>query len=134
MGRVAPQLMPRLYDDADIFLNSSVIDNQPVSVLEAFAAGLPVVSTGVGDLAALVRDGETGMRVPSGDPGAMAEAVTALLQFPERAAAMAGRARQEVERYTWPSVRDAWAAVYTGSGTTRKAWNREHAAVDGRAP
>ncbi|HTD48244.1 MAG TPA: glycosyltransferase family 4 protein [bacterium] len=120
-GRVEPEDMPRLYDDADIFLNSSVVDNQPVSVLEAFAAGLPVVSTAVGDLAALVRDGETGLVVPSGDPGAMADAAMTLLDSSERAAAMARRARQETERYTWAHVRHEWAAVCSGSGGTRQA-------------
>ena len=46
VGRVEPPSVPALYDRADIFLNSSVVDNQPVSILEAFASGLPVVSTG----------------------------------------------------------------------------------------
>jgi glycosyltransferase involved in cell wall biosynthesis len=115
VGRVEPEAMPRLYDEADIFLNSSVIDNQPLSVLEAFAAGLPVVSTGVGDLAALVRDGETGLLVPPADPDAMADAVTGLLRNPDRAVAIARGARQEVERYTWPHVRRAWAAIYAGT-------------------
>ncbi|TMI89977.1 MAG: glycosyltransferase family 4 protein [Bacillati bacterium ANGP1] len=115
-GRVEPADMPRLYDGADIFLNSSVVDNQPVSVLEAFAAGLPVVSTAVGDLAALVRDGETGLVVPPGDPGAMADAAMTLLDTPGRASALARRARQEAERYTWAHVRQEWAAVYAGGG------------------
>lgn len=113
VGRVEPEAMPRLYDDADIFLNSSVLDNQPVSVLEAFAAGLPVVSTGAGDLAALVRDGETGLIVPPGDPEAMADAIITLLGNQERAVAMARQARQEVDRYTWPQVRHEWAAAYS---------------------
>jgi glycosyltransferase involved in cell wall biosynthesis len=118
VGRVEPDDMPRLYDEADIFVNSSVIDNQPVSVLEAFASGLPVVSTGVGGLAALVRDGETGRIVPSGDPGAMAEAITTVLRNPEQTVAMARRARQEAEQYTWSHVRDAWATVYSGKEST----------------
>ena len=58
----------RCCDDADIFLNASVVDNQPVSILEAFAAGLPVVSTPTGDIAAMVRHGETGLLVPPLDP------------------------------------------------------------------
>ncbi|HEX9247616.1 MAG TPA: glycosyltransferase family 4 protein [bacterium] len=121
IGRVEPEAMPGLYDGADIFLNSSVLDNQPVSVLEAFAAGLPVVSTGVGDLAGLVRDGETGLLVPPGDPGAMADAVLALLGSQDRAAAIARRARSEAERYTWEHVRHEWAAVYSGRGGARQA-------------
>jgi len=121
VGRVEPHAMPRLYDEADIFVNSSVLDNQPVSVLEAFAAGLPVVSTGVGDLATLIRDGETGLIVPSGDPEAMTGAIVRLLGDHDRASAMARRARQEAERHTWPRVRQEWLAVYSGSKNAEAA-------------
>lgn len=114
VGRVEPSMVPGLYDEADIYLNASVIDNQPLSVLEAFAAGTPVVSTGTGDIAHMIRDGETGCIVPRDDPAAMAVAVCALLQNPDRAAAVARRARKEVGRYTWPEVRTAWRVVYTG--------------------
>ena len=121
VGRVEPEAMPRLHDEADIYLNSSVVDNQPVSVLEAFASGLPVVSTGTGDLAAIVRGGETGLSVPSRDPGAMADAIMTLLGNPERATAMARRARHEVDQYTWSHVRHEWAAVHFGTEGARDA-------------
>jgi len=114
LGRVEPADMPALCDEADVFVNASVVDNQPVSILEAFAAGLHVVSTGTGAIPALVRDGQTGSIVPANDPGAMAKAILTLLDDPERAILMARRARQEVDRYTWPRVRDHWAAVYAG--------------------
>ncbi len=113
-GPVRPSAMPDLYAEADIFVNASVVDNQPVSVLEAFAAGLPVVSTATGDIAALVRDGETGLVVPPGDPTAVAKALTTLLEHQERALAMARRARRDVDAYSWPRVREQWAAVYAG--------------------
>ncbi len=125
VGRVEPTDMPRLYDDADIFLNSSVIDNQPVSVLQAFAAGLPVVSTAAGDLAALVHNGETGLIVPFRDPGAMADAIMTLLGNHECAVAMASRARQEAERYTWPHVHHEWAALYAGDESVPGAPGRD---------
>jgi len=114
VGRVVPAAMAGLHDQADVFVNSSVVDNQPVSVLEAFAAGLPVVSTDTGGIAAMVRDGETGLLVPPGDPAALAKAVTGLLDDPDRARLLARRARREVEQYTWAAVREAWAAVYAG--------------------
>jgi len=114
VGRVSPEDMPSLYGQADIFVNSSVIDNQPVSILEAFASGLPVVSTGTGDIGNMARDGETGLIVPQGDPAAMAKAVATLLDDPERALVIARLARREVEKYTWPHVRDEWAMVYSG--------------------
>ncbi|TMI74532.1 MAG: glycosyltransferase family 4 protein, partial [Bacillati bacterium ANGP1] len=84
------------------------------SVLEAFAAGLPVVSTATGGIAALVRDGDTGLIVPAGDPSAMAKAVTALLDDSDRARRMARRARREVEAYGWSRVRERWSAAYAG--------------------
>jgi glycosyltransferase involved in cell wall biosynthesis len=113
LGRVEPNDLPAVLDGADVFVNSSTVDNQPVSVLEAFAAGLPVVSTPTGDLANMVRDGETGLLVPAGDPAAMAKAVISLLEDPDRSAAMARRARGEVEKYSWAHVSERWAAVYT---------------------
>jgi len=115
VGRVEPEAMPRLYDDADIFVNSSVVDNQPVSILEAFAAGLAVVSTGTGAIARMVGDGERGRLVPPGDPEAMADAIGRLLDQPERARGMALAARREAESYAWARVRGDWAEVYSGA-------------------
>lgn len=114
VGRVEPPDMPGLLDAADVFVNSSVVDNQPVSVLEAFAAGLPVVSTPTGDIANMIRDEETGLLVPVRDPAAMAKAVMSLLKDPLRSAAMARRARREVEEYSWARVQGPWAGVYAG--------------------
>jgi glycosyltransferase involved in cell wall biosynthesis len=115
LGRVEPAAMPGLYAADDIYLNASVVDNQPLSVLEAFAAGLPVVSTGTGDLATMVRDGETGLRVPARDPAAIAAAVMALLEDPARARQLARQSRQEVEKHTWASVGPAWMATYAAA-------------------
>jgi glycosyltransferase involved in cell wall biosynthesis len=113
VGRVEPPAMPALYDAADIFVNASVLDNQPVSILEAFASGLPVVSTPVGAIGDLVRDGETGLLVPPLDPAAMAKAVERLLEDDDLARDLARRARAQAEAFTWPRVRPQWHAVYT---------------------
>ena len=113
-GRVEPENVPALYEGSDIFVNSSVIDNQPVSILEAFASGLPVVSTGTGDIPAMVGAGERGLLVPPDRPEAMAQAVAALLQEPQRALRIARRARQTIGDYAWASVREAWSEVYEG--------------------
>ena len=114
VGRVEPPGMPALYDGADVFLNASIVDNQPVSILEAQLAGLPVVSTPTGDIARMVRHRETGLVVPPGDPGALAEAVTALLQEPDLARRIAARARWEAAGHSWSRVRGAWSEVYAG--------------------
>ena len=114
LGRIQPEDMPDVCDRTDIFCNASTLDNQPVSILEAFASGLSVVSTGVGDIPAMVRDGRTGLIVPPEDPAAMAKAVCSLLEAPDQALAMASRAREAVEQYTWERVRGQWAKVYEG--------------------
>jgi glycosyltransferase involved in cell wall biosynthesis len=113
-GRVDPQAIAALYDKCDIFINASVVDNQPVSVLEAFAAGLPVISTATGDIAAMVRHEETGLIVAPDDPASIAGAVVQLLERPDLAISIARRSRREVERYTWGCVHQAWAAAYAG--------------------
>ncbi len=115
MGRVEPAEMPRLYDKADIFVNASVVDNQPVSILEAFAAGLPVVTTPTGDIPAMVRDAETGVLVREADPAALAEAITALMENEQTAIGLARRARLELARYEWRTVTQAWRDVYAGA-------------------
>lgn len=112
VGRVDPPFMPRLYDRADIFLNASVVDNQPVSILEAFASGLPVISTPTGDIGSLVKDGLTGTLVPCFDPDAMVAAIMRMLAAPEDALACARRAYASTTQYTWPAVREAWAEIY----------------------
>ncbi len=114
VGWVDPAHMPALHDQADIFVNSSTLDNQPVSVLEAFAAGMPVVSTPTGDIAVLVRHGETGLIVPPDDPAALANAVTSLIEHQAVAHQLARNARIEVTAFTWGQVRQHWAAVYAG--------------------
>jgi len=101
-----------LLHDADIFVNASAVDNQPVSILEAFASGAPVVSTPTGDIAAMVRHGETGLIVPPLDAEGLAAAVLGLLRAPDRATGLARRAHGEIAAYTWPAVRGLWASVY----------------------
>src|SRR2546429_6888166 len=59
--------MPGVYDAADVYLNAPDIDNMPGSILEAFASGLPVVTTDAGGIPYMVRDGENGLIVPRGD-------------------------------------------------------------------
>jgi phenylacetate-CoA ligase len=104
--------MPALYAEADLFVNASVVDNQPVSIIEALSAGLPVVSTPTGDIRDMLGDGDAGVLVPADDPAAMADALVALWRDPDRAVHLAGRARQSAAKYTWPAVRDRWAEAY----------------------
>ena len=112
-GRVAPQSMAHLYANADIFLNSSSTDNQPLSILEAFAAGLAVVTTRAGGIGELVAHEETGMLVELDDDASLASAALRLLHDHALACRMIERARTYCEEhYGWPAVAGAWLAVY----------------------
>ena len=89
--------VPELLADSDVFVLSSRSEGLPVSVLEAMAAGLPVVASRVGGLDELVVDGETGILVPSGDHEALAAALTRMVEDRglRRRFGGAGRSRAE---------------------------------------
>ncbi|HJZ69894.1 MAG TPA: glycosyltransferase family 4 protein [Blastocatellia bacterium] len=111
-GAVAPQDMPALYDEADIFVNASDVDNQPLSIIEAFASGLPVVTTDTGGIGEMVSDHETGLIFTQGDHVATSERVIGLLTDHELAARMVSRAREESNKYTWAAVGNQWLKIY----------------------
>lgn len=73
-------------------------DGLPTVLLEAMALGLPAVATGVTGIPELVRDGETGLLVPEGDPEALAEALRRLLDSHALRSALSGRGRALIER------------------------------------
>ena len=64
----------------DIFINTTNIDNQPVSVIEAMALGMPIVSTNVGGISKLIQDGENGLLVKKGDTIQMADKISSLIE------------------------------------------------------
>ena len=114
IGQVDPAAIAGVYDAADVFLNGSEIDNQPLSILEAFSCGLPVVTTDAGGIPDIVHDGRTGMVVPRGDYAKLAERAIALLNHPSQAKEIVEQARHECLKYSWEAVRDAWMNVYHG--------------------
>jgi glycosyltransferase involved in cell wall biosynthesis len=111
-GVAARSEIGRFYDQADIFINASRLDNMPVSVLEAFASGMPVVSTEPEGMRHLVEHGRTGLLSPPGDAAALAQNVIRILQDSELAYGLVLNAREEFERYSWPVVREQWLRVY----------------------
>jgi L-malate glycosyltransferase len=111
-GRLAPEEMPRAYADADVYVQTPDIDNMPISVLEAFASGTPVVSTGVGGVPAMLTDGVHGVLVPADDDEAVAGAVLRLLENPDAARRLALAARASCAAYTWTATRADWLETY----------------------
>lgn len=103
-GRLERDAMAALYRDADILLNPSLADNMPNSLLEAWSSGVPVVTTNVGGIPHMARDGVTASMVPARDPAAMAKACIALLSDDLLWRRLAEAGLQEAQRYTWPHV------------------------------
>jgi L-malate glycosyltransferase len=111
-GQVSNAEMPGLYDAADIYLNSSEIDNMPLSIIEAYACGTPVVTTDPGGIPYMLEHERTGLLAPQRNPEALATAAIRLLEDPELAERIVTNARAECERYTWEATRQKWLDLY----------------------
>lgn len=97
-----------LSEDYDIFINTTHVDNTPVSVIEAMALGLPVVSTNVGGLPFLLEDGQDALLVNKGDAEAMYKAVKDIIIDQALATEIAGNARAKAESFDWENVKEKW--------------------------
>jgi glycosyltransferase involved in cell wall biosynthesis len=117
-GAVSPAEISRHYDEADVFVQTPRIDNMPLSVLEAFASGLPVVSTDVGGVPFILAHGVHGLLAPDDDDEAVAAWVLTLIESPAYARRLASAAHASCAGYTWAVAREGWLAAYeaaTGS-------------------
>jgi glycosyltransferase involved in cell wall biosynthesis len=114
-GAVSQSRMAELYDEADIYVMSPLIDNMPGTVLECFASGLPVVSTAAGGVPYVAEHERNALLVPPGSADALAEACLRLLAEPDLALNLSRQALRDcVERYSVAAVRDEWQRFYRG--------------------
>lgn len=105
--------VPDVLASLDVFVLPSLFEGLPHSVLEAQAAGVPVVGTPSGGTEEVVITGETGILVPIGDARALAAGIVALLDDPEEAARLAAEAKRRVhERYTVEHLAEQARALY----------------------
>ena len=86
----------------------------PLSVIEAFASGVPVVTTSPECMPYLVQHERTGLLSPVGDEKALATNAIRLLRDPALAASLARNAHDESRNYTWEAVREQWLNTYRG--------------------
>lgn len=104
-GKIEHSKIQNYYDQYDIYVNASNVDNQPGVILEAFASGLPVVSTRVGGIPYMVEEEVTGLLVDIGDYEALGEKVIKLVNEPELALMLANNAQVECQKYSWENVK-----------------------------
>ena len=113
VGPVRPDEMGRWYDAADVYLNASDIDNMPNSIIEAFACGLPVVTSRAGGIPYVVEHERNGLMVACGDHEALAAAALRLLNDPSLARRLIAEGLRDVAgQYTWDAVRERWTRLY----------------------
>ncbi len=97
----------------DIFINTSNFDNLPISVIEAMALGLPVVTTSVGGIPFLINHGYNGMLVPPDIAGSMADAILELLKNQYLAKSLSENGRKTAAVYDWEMIQPLWQALLT---------------------
>jgi len=107
-GGVPKQQIPLYLDRGDIFINTTNVDNTPVSVLEAMACGLCVVSTDVGGMPDLVDDGLNALLVPPNDKIAMTDAIRRVLEQERLAQSLSHHAHSYVQQFDWVEILPRW--------------------------
>jgi glycosyltransferase involved in cell wall biosynthesis len=120
-GKIPKEAVPSWMNQGDIFLNTTNIDNTPVSVMEAMACGLCVVSTNVGGIPYLLEHEADALLVPPNNPEAMAQAVQRILTEPGLAKRLSRNARKKAEHYDWSNILPKWEALLTAVAQGHKS-------------
>jgi glycosyltransferase involved in cell wall biosynthesis len=106
------QDVAELLSASELFALAAHWEGSPIAVIEAMAAGLPVVATAVGGVAELVEHGATGLLAPAGDIAALADALACLTRDPQRRAEFSRRARERASRYSVQQMVQSYAALF----------------------
>ncbi len=128
-GWISPRRREQLLARASVFVMPSHAEGMPMSLLEAMAAGCPVIATEVGGIPDVVTDGVNGLLLPAGDRDALALALHRLLVDRELGERLGREARQTIRRrFTTGHALERLDQIYTGLGVSRRPARRAHAA------
>ncbi len=111
-GRVSNQDIYCYLDRADILLSSPIIDNQPVSVLEAFNAGLLVISSNVGGMPYMIEDGNSGLLFESDNHIELADKILWALNNQSETLRIIHEAKSRLAYYSWDNIRKDIFRIY----------------------
>lgn len=107
-GKLDKKEWIELSQEYDIFLNTTSVDNTPVSLIEAMALGIPIVTTNVGGIPFLIEDEQNGILVEPGNASAMVEAIEKLLHEPELSERLSVNGRNVARNHDWKQVKHFW--------------------------
>src|SRR5262249_20622300 len=116
LGLVPKAEIPELADKHDIYLHTNRVDNMPITVIEMWACGLPIVGTNVGGMPYLIRNTEDGILVESENYRAMADACFELLSNRDLATTLSRKGRARATEFTWDCVKPLWEKALTVYG------------------
>lgn len=118
-GAIPKEKVPAALAKAHVFLNTTNFDNTPVSIIEALACGLPVVSTNVGGIPYLLENGNNALLIPPDNVDEMVAALGRLLENPELAAQLSRNGRKLAEAFDWSVVLPQWQRLLTNVITSK---------------
>ncbi|WP_411895303.1 glycosyltransferase family 4 protein [Winogradskyella sp. A2] len=107
-GKLSKKEWIKISEGHNIFINTTSIDNTPVSVIEAMALGLPIISTNVGGMPYLIEDTKEGLLVPPNNAEAMSNAIIEIINDNSLKKSLVSNARAKVEKFDWEIVKPKW--------------------------
>ncbi|MBZ9729767.1 glycosyltransferase family 4 protein [Salegentibacter sp. JZCK2] len=110
-GKLKKKDWAKLSKNYDFFINTTNIDNTPISVIEAMSLGLAVISTNVGGMPVLIKNDSDGVLVPVNNAKTMAAEIDNLIKHSEKARSLTENARNKVEAFAWEKVKTDWNRV-----------------------
>ena len=112
IGQVPNEKIYDYLSKNDILLSAPMIDNMPVSIMEAMNAGLLVISSNVGGVPYMIEDGKSGLLFESGNAEQMAERMEWALTHQVECLQMIEKAHMVVQKYSWQQVRNQILPLY----------------------
>ncbi|WP_299385113.1 glycosyltransferase family 4 protein [uncultured Lacinutrix sp.] len=110
-GKLSKKEWITLSKDYNIFINTTNFDNMPVSIIEAMALGLPVISTNVGGMPFLIAHNVDGVLVPPNNVDAFTTAILKLKNNENLKNNLVKQARKKTEDYSWQIVKEKWKSI-----------------------
>lgn len=114
IGPIAHEQLPSILKACDVYIQPSRYEGLPLTVLEAMAAGLPVIATRVGGIPEAVKDGITGILVEPEDPKALAEAIQWMVEHPAEREEMGRRGKERAKLFDMHTIAARLKDIYQG--------------------